>query len=80
MGGVNSASLIVTLKDRAERTRDIWQVIDAVEAEARRTIPNLRRIAMQSMGVDVMATSTAPVQLAVYGDDLDRLHRLSDQV
>ncbi|PHJ67322.1 acriflavine resistance protein B [Nostoc linckia z18] len=80
MGGVNSASMIVTLKDRGERTRDIWQVIDAVEALARRTIPGIRRIAMQPMGVDVMATSAAPVQLAVYGEDLDILHRLADQV
>ena len=80
MGGVNSASLIVTLKDRGDRTRDIWQVIDAVDAEARRTIPDIRRIAMQPMGVDVMATSAAPVQLAVYGEDLDILHRLADQV
>ncbi|MEA5625204.1 efflux RND transporter permease subunit [Nostoc sp. UHCC 0251] len=80
MGGVNSASMIVTLKDRGERIRDIWQVIDAVEALARRTIPGIRRIAMQPMGVDVMATSAAPVQLAVYGEDLDILHRLADQV
>ena len=80
MGGVNSASLIVTLKDRGERSRDIWQVIDAVNAEAERTIPSVRRIAMQPMGVDVMATSAAPVQLAVYGEDLDVLHRLADQV
>ncbi|MEH2266576.1 efflux RND transporter permease subunit [Nostoc sp.] len=80
MGGVNSASMIVTLKDRGERTRDIWQVIDAVEILARRTIPGIRRIAMQPMGVDVMATSAAPVQLAVYGEDLDILHRLADQV
>lgn len=80
MGGVNSASMIVTLKDRGERTRDIWQVIDAVEALARHTIPGIRRIAMQPMGVDVMATSAAPVQLAVYGEDLNILHRLADQV
>jgi len=80
MGGVNSASMIVTLKDRGERIHDIWQVIDAVEALARRTIPGIRRIAMQPMGVDVMATSAAPVQLAVYGEDLDILHRLADQV
>lgn len=80
MGGVNSASMIVTLKDRGQRTRDIWQVIDAVEALARRTIPGIRRIAMQPMGVDVMATSAAPVQLAIYGEDLDILHRLADQV
>ena len=79
MGGVNSASMIVTLKDRGDRTRDIWQVIDTVEALARRTIPGIRRIAMQPMGVDVMATSAAPVQLAVYGDDLDILHRLAWQ-
>lgn len=80
MGGVNSASMIVTLKERGERTRDIWQVIDGVEAIARRTIPGIRRIAMQPMGVDVMATSAAPIQLAVYGEDLDVLHRLANQV
>ena len=80
MGGVNSASMIVTLKDRGDRNRDIWQVIDTVDTLARRTIPGIRRIAMQPMGVDVMATSAAPVQLAVYGDDLDILHGLADKV
>ncbi|WP_218079522.1 efflux RND transporter permease subunit [Anthocerotibacter panamensis] len=80
MGGINSASLIVTLKDRGERSRDIWQVMDAAEAEALRTIPGVRRIAMQAMGVDVMATSAAPVQIAVYGEDLGVLHKLANQV
>ena len=55
-------------------------VIDTVDTLARRTIPGIRRIAMQPMGVDVMATSAAPVQLAVYGDDLDVLHGLADKV
>ena len=80
MGGVSSASAIVTLKDLNDRQRDIWQVMDGVEAEARRTIPGLRRIAMKEMGVDVMATSAAPIQIAVYGEDLDVLHRLANQV
>ncbi len=80
MGGVNSASLIVTLKDRGDRSRDIWQVMDAANLEAERTIPGLRRIAMQAMGVDVMATSAAPVQIAVYGQDLGVLHKLASQV
>ena len=80
MGGVNSASLIVTLKDRGERSRDIWQVMDTVETEASRTIPGIRRTAMQAMGVDVMATSAAPIQLAVYGEDLNVLHRLANSV
>jgi HAE1 family hydrophobic/amphiphilic exporter-1 len=51
-----------------------------VEAEARHTIPGIRRIAMQAMGVDVMATSASPVQIAVYGEDLNVLHRLAHQV
>jgi len=42
MGSVNSASLIVTLED--QRQRDIWEIMDSVEAEARRTLPGLRRI------------------------------------
>ena len=80
MGGVNTASAIVTLKDVGERERDIWQIIDRVKNEAESTIPGLRRIAMKEMGVDVMATSAAPVQLAVYGEDLDELHRLAQGV
>jgi HAE1 family hydrophobic/amphiphilic exporter-1 len=80
MGGVNSASMIVTLKDRGERVRDIWQIIDTVEIQARQTIPSIRRIAMQSMGVDVMSTSAAPIQLAVYGEDLNVLSRLANGV
>lgn len=80
MGSVNSASLIITLKDSHERSRDVWQIMDAVEAQARRTIPGIRRIAMQQTGIDVMATSAAPVQLAVYGEDLNVLHPLATQV
>ncbi len=78
MGMVNSASLTVTLKD--DRERDIWAIMDSAAAEARRTIPGLRRIALKEMGVDVMATSAAPIQLAIYGDELDVLHQLAAEV
>ena len=78
MGNVNTASLTVTLK--LERDRDIWQVMDGVYDEAMATIPGIRRLALKEMGVDVMATSAAPIQLAVYGDDLATLHRLANQV
>ena len=80
MGGVNSASMIITLKPLNERQRDIWQIMDGVEAKAQQTIPGLRRISMKEMGVDVMATSAAPTQIAVYGEDLGVLHGLADQV
>ena len=80
MGSVNTASSVVTLKDLNDRNRDIWQIMDGVENKARRTIPGLRRIAIKEMGVDVMATSAAPIQIAVYGEDLDVLYPLADKV
>lgn len=80
MGGVNSASMMVTLKPLGERKRDIWEVMDRVKAEAQQTIPGLRKIAMKEMGVDVMATSAAPIQIAVYGEELGVLHGLANQV
>ncbi|MEO0518043.1 MAG: efflux RND transporter permease subunit [Cyanobacteria bacterium P01_A01_bin.116] len=80
MGGVNTASMTVTITPLTERQRDIWQIMDTIEAEAQQTIPGVRRIALKEMGVDVMATSAAPIQLAVYGEDLDVLHRLAQGV
>ncbi|NET00946.1 MAG: efflux RND transporter permease subunit [Sphaerospermopsis sp. SIO1G1] len=80
MGGVNTASMIVTLKPLGERQRDIWQIMDDVENQAQQTIPGLRRISMKEMGVDVMATSAAPIQIAVYGEELETLHDLAQQV
>ncbi|MEM9088041.1 MAG: efflux RND transporter permease subunit [Cyanobacteria bacterium P01_F01_bin.53] len=77
MGGVSSASLMVTITSVTERSRDIWEIMDSVEAEAQSTLPGIRRIAMKEMGVDVMATSAAPIQLAVYGDEFPQLHSLA---
>ncbi|MEN8444454.1 MAG: efflux RND transporter permease subunit, partial [Cyanobacteria bacterium J06555_13] len=77
MGGVNTASMTVTITPLTERSRDIWSIMDNIAAEAKQTIPGIRRVALKEMGVDVMATSAAPIQLAVYGDDLDVLHRLA---
>ena len=77
MGGVNTASMTVTITPLTERSRDIWTIMDGISAEAKQTIPGIRRVGLKEMGVDVMATSAAPIQLAVYGDDLDVLHRLA---
>ena len=80
MGGVNTASMTVTITPLNERQRDIWEIMDGIDAEAMQTIPGIRRVGIKEMGVDVMATSAAPIQLAVYGDDLDTLHRLAQGV
>ena len=80
LGGVNTASMVVTLKPLKERQRNIWEIMDSVEAEAKSNILGVRRISMKEMGVDVMATSAAPIQIAVYGEDLSILHELANQV
>ena len=77
---VNTATLMLTLSDKDERTRTIWQVIDSARAEALRTIPNIRRLQIKEMGSDVMASSAAPVQILVTGPDLHILSKLAGQV
>jgi HAE1 family hydrophobic/amphiphilic exporter-1 len=80
MGSVNSAFMMVTLVDSSKRKRDIWQVIDGIRDEAIRTIPGIRRLSIKEMGADVMASSAAPVQVIVFGPDLDRLSAMGEQL
>ena len=79
MGSVNSAFMMVTLVDSSRRTRDIWQVIDGVQAAALRTIPGIRRLTIKEMGADVMASSAAPVQVVFVGPDLEKLAEIGEQ-
>ena len=79
MGSVNSAFMMVTLVDSSKRRRDIWQVIDGVQAEAVRTIPGIRRLVIKEMGADVMASSAAPIQVIFFGSDLERLSAIGEQ-
>jgi HAE1 family hydrophobic/amphiphilic exporter-1 len=79
MGAVNAAGLMITLTDSSKRRRDIWRVIDAVRDEAVQTIPGIRRLAIKEMGADVMASSAAPIQVIVYGPELETLHELGEQ-
>ncbi len=80
MNQVNSATLMITLSDKDRRAKTVWQVIDAVQREALRTIPNIRRLQIKEMGSDVMASSEAPVTILVTGPNLDILSRLAGQV
>ena len=80
MSQVNSATLMITLSDKDARAATVWQVIDAVQSEALRTIPNIRRLQIKEMGSDVMASSEAPVTVLVTGPDLNVLSKLAGQV
>jgi len=80
MGLTNGASAMLTFTDKDERKRDIWSIMDGIVAEATATIPGIRRLQIKEMGADVMASSAAPVQLLVYGPDLNTVSRLADKV
>ena len=62
MNGVNDASYLITFSPKEQRRRSIWQVMDAVYADAQRSIPGIRRLALKEMGADVMASNNAPVE------------------
>lgn len=73
---VNAATLMLTLSDKQERKRDIWQVIDGLQQEALATIPGIRRFQIKEMGSDVMASAQAPISLVISGPDLTVLEKL----
>ncbi len=80
MPSVNAATFMMTLSDKTARKQTIWQVIDAVQAQALATIPGIRRLQIKEMGSDVMASSAAPIQLLVYGKDPAVLAELGNKV
>lgn len=73
MPQANGAAMMLTFSDKDTGRRTIWQVIDAVVAEAQATIPGIRRFQIKEMGSDVMATAAAPIHLIAYGPDLKTL-------
>ncbi|MEO6909154.1 MAG: efflux RND transporter permease subunit, partial [Abditibacteriaceae bacterium] len=79
MPQTDGASIMLTLSDKDQRQRTIWQVIDGIQGEALATIPGIRRLQIKAMGSDVMATSQAPIQFNIYGPDLKELNRIGEQ-
>lgn len=80
MPQVSGAAMMLTFSDKDKRSRTIFEVMDAVQSEALRTIPGLRRLQIKEMGSDVMATAAAPIHVNVYGPDLKTIDRLSREV
>ena len=79
MPAVNFATFMITLSDKDERKKTIWNVIDSVQKEATETIPGIRRLQIKEMGSDVMASSQAPISILVTGPDMSILSRLAEQ-
>jgi len=76
---VNSAAMMFTLTDKDERKKSIWEVFDAIQAEALATVPGIRRFQIKEMGSDVMATAAAPIHVLITGPDLQMLNNLGQQ-
>jgi hydrophobic/amphiphilic exporter-1 (mainly G- bacteria), HAE1 family len=79
MPQANAASMMLTFSDKDARKRTIWEVIDNVQREALATIPGIRRLQIKEMGSDVMATAAAPIDLVIYGPDLNVLNQLGQK-
>ncbi len=79
MPQANGASMMITLSDKSQRKASIWQVLDAVQAEAMHSIPGIRSLQIKEMGSDVMASAEAPVYLNLYGKRLAVLNLLGQQ-
>jgi hydrophobic/amphiphilic exporter-1 (mainly G- bacteria), HAE1 family len=80
MPQVNGAAMMLTFSDKDRRKQSIWELIDAIHAEAMATIPGIRRLQIKEMGSDVMATAAAPIHVNIYGADLWELDRLGREV
>jgi HAE1 family hydrophobic/amphiphilic exporter-1 len=80
MPQVGGAAMMLTFSDKDARKRTIFEVMDAIQSEALRTIPGIRRLQIKEMGSDVMATAAAPVHVNVYGPDLAELDRIGREV
>ncbi|NUL83177.1 MAG: efflux RND transporter permease subunit [Armatimonadetes bacterium] len=75
----NGATAMIALTSKDERQKDIWQVIDAIQEEAVATIPGVRLLQIKEMGVDVMATAAAPIQILIYGPDFALTSMLAEE-
>jgi len=80
MQAANTATFMITLSDKDERAKSIWDVIDDVQHKAVSAVPGVRRFQIQEMGSDVMASSQAPISILLTGPDLNVLGKMGDQV
>lgn len=79
MGASHLARMQITLLDQNRRQRNLWQIADAVYAQALHDVPGVRRLLIKEMGSDVMASAMTPVELVLRGPNLKRLSWLGEQ-
>lgn len=64
----------------SQRTdRDIWEIIDAVQMEAKETVPGIRSLWLMEMGATPVNNARAPVEVLYRGHDMQTLAAIGDQ-
>ena len=78
----NTGDILVKLKPPSERSRGINEVMDGLRAEIEQNVPGVEvefSQILQDMLGDLQGTPE-PVEVKVFGDDIDELQRLSRQI
>jgi multidrug efflux pump subunit AcrB len=73
-----SARIIIHLVDRTKRSETIWTIQDQWR-EQLRAIPGIRSSRVSEYGATPMATTKAPLDIVISGEDPQIISRLADQ-
>jgi len=77
-GGVNKAQVFVRFKDKEDRKKTVDEVIN----EIRERVPKLENVDyhFEDIASGLFGTSGAPIEVSIYGSDLEVLDKLSDKL
>jgi CzcA family heavy metal efflux pump len=78
----NTGDIVVRLKPAAERSRDVFAVMDAIRAEVNRRAPRLQIEFVQLLTdlINDLSGSAEPVEVKLYGDRLEELEAYARRV
>ncbi len=77
--GVQQAFFQVTLNTRKERAETIWELLGELRRDVE-AIPGIRTAVLREMGGTAKATTSAPLEVEITGQDLEVLDELADTV
>ncbi|GAW29479.1 efflux RND transporter permease subunit [Carboxydocella sp. ULO1] len=77
--GVNQAYITVNLTSRKERKDTIWEIEDRLRQKLAR-IPDIETFVIKEAGGTARATTSAPIDIRVYGSDPKVLNYLANQI
>ena len=77
---VNEARLIMNLTIADERKETLWEIIAAIEKEAKARFPEIQVLFFQPLNPTPVAAARAPVEVLIKGADVDQVFAYGKQV